>query len=382
MEHFKASLIVVVLFALTIPANSQPLFYSQSLQKLYISLPIECRIEKPVAETVVMCTKILPDFTVPVSFVWDSYDMLEHVGYRFLPEGMDTLFHPAVVRFLERELLALLTTDNLKQKLTFNKDNGLTILLNGVTPPQGFYRNRNGLPFLLQHVIGMDIRFEDRRKYQVDLKCEQNQTVSFYFVADAELLSDMDKEERDKRLAAKLSYHHAKSSPRHTPAYDVNSMQPYRESVFVCKGASFIIPQVNNNLYYFITNGTPTPVFNREQLDVSFSNAMLNPSIGNFSINITQSMYGGVTSQYSVKSHDFYDFFSKDFDLYFGIEPSDGSKLNGMLILSDRTAANIHLAHISVSVEDLLNEGTIEMRLHSNIPLHNVLTLFGEKIKK
>jgi hypothetical protein len=80
-----------------------------------------------------------------------------------------------------------------------------------------------------------------------------------------------------------------------------------------------------------------------------------------------------------MKSRDFYDYFSSDYDRYFGVEPPAGGKLIGTLILSDRNAANIHLAHISIGLEDLLSGGIMEMRLHSNIPIHNIQTLFDNK---
>ena len=56
--------------------------------------------------------------------------------------------------------------------------------------------------------------------------------------------------------------------------------------------------------------------------------------------------------------------------------------LNGTLILADRSAQNIHLAQVSVSLWNLFNSGAMEMRLHSNIPLHNVEILFGNKFNK
>jgi len=380
MRKVKVVFITVILFAWVLPAISQPVFYSQSLRKLFYSLPSSCSVNSPVADTVVLCTEIMQGITVPVAYCWDGYGMLAHIGYRFLPGSDTASLHPAVVRFLERELLSLLTTDDLKQKLTINRDNGLTLLLNGTTPPQGFYRGRNDLPLLLQKVSGMNIRLDEERRYRVDLNCGQGQTLSFHFVADAELLSDMDKDERDKRIAAQLSQHHAKATAvlPHIPACNNVSLQPFHDSVYLCRGASFIIPQMNRNLYYRKTDGMPVLVFSREQVAESFSNAMLVPAISDYSFNIIQSLYGGAVRKYEVKSSDFYDYFSGDYDLYFGLEPPTGNKLLGTLILSNRNTSVIHLAHVSISIDDLMSGGTMDMRLHTNIPLHNILTLFGE----
>ena len=361
------------------PIFAQPFFYSQSLQNLYYSLPPSCRLDNPVTDTVVMCSEILQGVTVPVAYSVDNFGYTVHVGFRFLSDNIDTQFlNLVVVRFLEREALALLIADNLNQKLTTNRENGLTLLHNGNTPRQEFYRNRNGFSELLQWVTGMDISYEDGKRYRVNLNCGQDQKLTFLFEADAELLSDMDKKERDVRLAAQLSHHRAKNAaPSHVPACDNAYLQLFEDSVYVCQGQSFIIPQMNGNLYYLKNGDEPKLVFSLAYASETLSNVLLASAGHDYTVRITHRQYGGEVRRYELKSSDFYDYFSDDYNRYFGIETIDRDTLSGTLILTDRNVGIIHIAHVSVGLWDLLNGGIMEMKLDSNIPQHNIETLYG-----
>ena len=371
----------LILFALaSLNVNSQHVFYSQSLQNLYYSLPASCRLNTIVADTVIHCSEIVPNGAAPITFSWDKYEMMEHIGYRFLQD--DTMwqsFNPAVVRFLEREILSLLTTDNLNQKLAINRDNGMLIALNGNTPQTNFYRSRTGLPNLLQRVSGMEVRYEDEKRYRVDIHCGAGQTLMFTFVADAELLSDMDKKERDDRIAAQLSHHRAKAAYSHVRHCSDEAIQVHNDSAFVCKGNMFIIPQINGNLYYTKSDDTLRLAFGRNWIAETLSNAMLAPFELNYSMQVTQRLYGGIIHGYEVNSRDFFDYFSDEYERFFGIETVDRDILTGTLVLADKNVGNIHLAFVSVSIWDLLNGGTMKIQLDANIPQHNVETLFGRK---
>jgi hypothetical protein len=277
-------------------------------------------------------------------------------------------------------MLALFATDNLNQKLATNRDNGMFITHNGNTPQTNFYRSRTGLPNLLQRVSGMNVRYDEGKRYRVDIHCGERQTLTFDFVADAELLSDMDKKERDERIAAQLSHHKAKASAtQHIPVCSDATMQTHNDSAFVCTGGSFIIPQINGNLYYTKSDDTLKLAFGKNWIAETLSNVMLAPSERNYTVQVTHRLYGGITRSYEINSRDFFDYFSDEYERYFGIEAVERDILSGTLVLADKNVGNIHLAFVSVSVLDLLNGGTMKIQLDANIPQHNVETLFGRK---
>jgi hypothetical protein len=357
--------------------NAQQRFYSQSLQNLYWSIPETCRdVARNVAtDTVVLCSDIVQGETVPLVYAWDENNVLEHIGYRFLPNSDTTTVKNGVVRFLERELLALLLTNDINQMLISYRENGLSIRLNNTTVKQSLLQNKQSLLRLLKNNQGLEINY-DGKKYEVSLLCGNEQKLSFHFPADSELLTGMDKRERDIRLAFQLKNHKAVSGCMISPDYSY--LQLLNDTVYVDKGSSFMIPQINNNLYYVKADSAYNLALDKSLIAESFANALLVPVGNNYEINITHRMYGKVIEKYTVNSRDFDDYFRCDYDRYFGVESLNKEKLTGTLILNDRNAGSIHLAFVSVTLDNLLNGGTMEIQLYSNIPQQNIKTLFGK----
>jgi hypothetical protein len=339
-------------------------------------MPATCTVDTRATETVVLCLDVVQGDTVPVVYQWDENKVLEHIGYRFLPTDDTVTVNNVIVCFIERELLALLLTSNINQTLISYRENGLSMMLNDVPVTQNFLLKRRSLLNLLKNNQGIAINY-DGKKYEVLLFCENGQKLSFNFPADSELLTGMDKKERDIRLAVQLKNH--KAVPDNIILPDYSYLQLLHNTIFVDKGSSFIIPQINNNLFYVKADSVYNLALDTLFIAESFSNALLAPAANDYTINITHRIYGNVVKNYTVNSRDFYDYFSHNYDRYFGAESLEKEKpLTGTLILSDRNAGSIHLAFVSVTLNDLLNGGTMEMQLYSNIPQQNIKTLFGK----
>jgi len=361
-----------------INGNAQQVFYSQSLEQLYESLPEACRIDKATKDTVVLCRDLVQGDNVPLAFCFDENRVLEHVGFRFLPVNDSVTAKNVIVRFIEREWLTLLLTSNIDQTLTSYQENGLSILLNNKPLSRNLLQDKRSLLNLLKNSRNMTFKY-DGKKYDVSLSCADGRKLTFLFPADSELLTGMNKKERDVRLAIQLKNH--KSLRNNITAPDLSYLQLLRDTVYVDKGSSFMIPQINNDLFYIKADSAYNFALDKSLIAESFSNALLVPCLNNYTIHITHRMYGGVVKEYSVNSCDFDDYFLHDYDRYFGIETlgKEGKeKLTGTLILNDRSSGSIHLAYVSITIDNLLNGGTMEMKLYSNIPQHNIKSLFGK----
>lgn len=380
----RRSLKIVILFVfgmLVLPkSNAQQVFYSQNLQNLYWSLPDACRFDNPTVmkDTIVLCREVVLGDTVPLIFQWDENRVLEHIGYHFLPDR--TEINNTILLFLERELLTALLSSDVSQTLITYRENGLSILLNDKPITQSVLKNKRQLLNLLKSNNGTVINY-DGKNYDVTLSFADSQKLSFQFKADSELLTGMDKKERDIRLAMQLKNYSAarKGSIDSILVPDYSYLRLLRDSIYVDKGSEFMIPQINNDLFYLKEDSIYTLALDTSFVAESFSNALLVPSEKDYTINVTHRMYGKIVKTYTVGSRDFYDYFARDYDRYFGTESLEKEKLTGTLILSDRNAGCIHLAFVSVSVSNLLNGGTMEMQLYSNIPQQNINTLFGKQ---
>ena len=489
--------------------NAQHYFYSQNvIQKLYWSIPEICRIDTETTDSLVLCHDVVQGDTVPVVFCFDENSVLEHIGYRFLlVNDSISLNNNIAVRFIERELLSLLLSNDINQMLALYRENDVSVLWDNKPMKQNVLQNKRGLLKLLKTNQGIAINY-DGKIYDVTLLFENEQKLSFKFPADAELLTGMNKKERDICLAIQLKNHKAKPDSValydfklpvgdsiyfndnviekdlflyqtnninqtlvsyqendvtvllndkpiknnilrnkrkllnflknnrdiaiiydgekykvslliengqkllfHFPANeepstsmeknqhdawlvdqlkdhkekncnvvlsDFSYLQLLHDSLYVDKGSSFMIPQINNDVFYTKIDSTYSLVFDSCLLAETLSNALVVPMNINYTINITHHLYGNQVKKYTVCSSDFNDYFCREYDRYFGIKTIEDGILTGTLILSDRNIGSIHLVSVSILLDDLLNEGTMEMQLHSNIPMHNLKTLFGK----
>jgi len=383
MDHVnrtgKSLLCFVIGLLLVSNSFSQQIFYSQSLQNLYYSLPETCRDVTGndfEINAIIFCYDVIQGDTVPIVYHWDENKVLEHIGYRFVAIGDTVTTNAAVVRFIERELLTLLTTSDLNQTLVSYHENDLSIQLNDKPVKLSFLQDKQGLLSLLKNYMGITINFINGKMYEVSLVFNKNQKLSFNFPADNELLTGMDKKESDIRLAVQLKNHKAK--PDRIVAPDYGYLQLLSDSIYVERGNSFIVPQINNDIFYTKIDSSYNLIFDSRLLAETFSNTLIVPANKNYTINITHRLYGNQVKKYTVNNCDFNDYFRSGYDRYFGIESLDKDKLTGTLILTDRNTNAIHLAFVSISLDDLLNGGTMEMQLYSNIPQHNIKTLFGK----
>ena len=373
--------IIILCFAIgVLPVSgifAQQIFYSQSLQNLYYSLPNTCRFDSHTIDTVLLCCNVVQGDTVPIVYLFDKNEILEHIGYRFLPTDASVTENNIIVRFIERELLTWLTTSDLNQLFISYRENGLSVLRNDKPIIQNSLQNRKVLLSLLKNYQGISINFIDGIKYDVSLIFNKGQKLSFQFPADGDLLTGMDKKERDIRLAFQLKNHKAISDNVVEPDYGY--LELLRDSIYIEKGSSFMIPQINNNIHYTKIDSAYSLVFDSLLLSETFSNTMIVPVNMNYTINIKHRIYGKQVEIYTVNNHDFNDFFRRNYDHYFGIETLEKDKLTGTLILNDPAVSCIHLAFVSTSLDAILKGGTMEIQLYSNIPRHNIKTLFGKQ---
>ena len=370
MTNIKNIITFMFLWLFALQNNhAQQLFYSQLLNDLYNALPKTCKIETHPTDTILFCKDIIKGNTFPIVYNWDENKVLTHIGCRFM-FGIDTLItNHVVVKFIEREILNLLISKNIDRLISAYKENGLVISLNNIPVKRNFYQHKHDLLQFVKDISEIAVS-DDNRRYEVLLTSVSGDRLSFHFEADSELISGMDKKERDISLALQLKNHRVTQA--HMLSVDSGYLKLLRDSLYVDKGNSYMIPQINNNLYYVKADSTYNLAFEKSLIAETFANAMLVPAKNKYTINIAHRIYSEITMQYSVNSFDFDDFFLRDYERYFGVESLAEEKLTGTLILHNRYFRCIHLIYVSVKLEDLLNGDTVDMELYSNIPQHNI----------
>lgn len=337
------------------------------------------------AGTVLHCADLIKGDTVPVIISKDENGVIDHIGYCFLPDSIRST-DVAVIQFVEREILTILSAKNVITALRPDYENGLLILLDSVPIDPMLLLDKKKLSSLLWNCGGTIIN-RIGNDYDVSILCSDGQRLTFSFPADCKLISGMDKREQEIKLAFQLKNHVAKAIDSLILSPDIEYLQllqdsTYQECIYIEKGNEFNIPQINNDLFYIEDDSIYSLVSDTSMVSWSFSNAMLAPSEKHYTIDVKHRMYGFMIQEYTIDSRDFNDYFSHSYERYFGIETLEPGNLSGTMILYNRDEEYIHLAYVTTTLNDLINGGKMIMELYSNIPQHNIKTLFGEKKTK
>lgn len=346
-------------------------FYSQSLEDLYYSLPEECHLDKNEGDTIIYSQDIVKGDTVAIVYSWDANHVLEHIGMRFLDDVDSALYSNPILKMIERESLNLFYMD-FQKWLTLMSDDNVHIMVGDKPIMSILLQDRKGICGFLDVCNGISISYNGS-EYGVSLLNETDSDVSLHFRSDPELIYGMNSVERDRMFIFGMMSHKIKDSISISSraGQQPEAVKPLNDTMYVAKGMSYIIPEINNDLYYFKADSVSyTPVFDEDFIKESFSNAMLLP-IRNYKVNavfrVNFDKYEYVLDSYSV-----YDFFYRNYNMYFGIESIMDGVLKGTLILEDKYAQNIHMVLVSMPIEHLFKGGAMTADFYMNIPQHNI----------
>lgn len=346
-------------------------FYSQSLEDLYYSLPEECHLDKNEGDTIIYSQDIVKGDTVAIVYSWDANHVLEHIGLRFLDDIDSALCSNPILKMIERESLNLFYMD-FQKWLTLMSDDNVHIMVGDKPIMSILLQDRKGICNFLDVCNGISVVYNGN-EYSVSLLNETDSDVSVHFRSDPELIYGMNSVERDRMFIFGMMSHKIKDSISISSraGQQPEAVKPLNDTMYVAKGISYIIPEINNDLYYFKADSVSyTPVFDEDFIKESFSNAMLLP-IRNYKVNavfrVNFDKYEYVLDSYSV-----YDFFYRNYNMYFGIESIMDGVLKGTLILEDKYAQNIHMVLVSMPIEHLFKGGAMAADFYMNIPQHNI----------
>ena len=226
--------ILLIIGAMTMTSehsNAQMLFYSPKVDSLYKLVNQVCVMDSICAnDTVLECVDLIKGDTVAIVLCKDEYNVVDHIGYCFLPDSIRLVNIP-IVQFLERELLTILTAKDIETALRADKENGLQIMLDDNPINQKLLQNKKKLCSMLKGNSGILIN-KVIKDYCVTILCSNGQQLSFSFPADCKLISGMDKREQEIRLAFQLKNHIAQTIDSLMPLPDVNYLQLLQDSIY------------------------------------------------------------------------------------------------------------------------------------------------------
>lgn len=297
---------------------------------------------------------------------------IDHVGLSLFPDEMKTAATTLLLNFLERYALELKMPEPNKTAALMLRDDKVTFTVGTIAT---FCALKGNEAFAYTKQLG---------RYTCTWSRGEQTVLELSFPADYQLLCGENKIEVEKHLEADL---------KRTLVADTSFVQPdtaaltstAQQQFFIRTGGTYLDNRLNANLYY---ERLDTTAF-RLLADASFpaescANLMLCAATpGHYTLNIEQQLYGYESKQLSVPLGQWLAYCQQTgCQLYFGVESTTGNTVKAIVMAVNSQADYNHLLTFSVPFAVIeQQQGTIEAKLYSFVPMHNVRNLFG-KYKK
>ena len=222
-------------------------FYSEKLQNLYNLLPQSIRLDSTYCDTIIFKNYFIGGDTAKIVYEIDKNCFMKHCGYRFFNDVEAIDFGKNVVKFIESELLNLLITNDVQSVLTNWYEKKISFQFNNSFPNNDFFANKQQLLRIFNNAIHVNIDKKEQY-FLVTLFCADSNRCHFAISINDELISGMNKKERDNFLSVQLISFTAKQN--YIKEIDNSFLKIFKDSLFVYEGSYYMIPEINNNLYF------------------------------------------------------------------------------------------------------------------------------------
>lgn len=206
----------------------------------------------------------------------------------------------------------------------------------------------------------------------------------FSFPMEYELISGLDKTELENGFETEVQSFRAKPSVR-KPVTLAQLKSTLQKEFFILKGNTYLDKRLNSDLYYQKCKNYFTLVRDITFPAESCANMMLTSETdGDFTLDITQILYGFKQKQFSMPLHRWIDFCQANgCTLYFGIEKIEDTEIQASVIAQNEMEGYAHVVFVKIPLKVIDDsKGNIWTQLHSYVPMHNVQTLFDTYKKR
>lgn len=364
--------LLILLFPLFLSA--QTAFESKKLELIYSLLPKECNkneVNRNLPFTIKINNRI-----VNIGLFYNGTNNVSHIGIKLFDSIENLIFPNPIFTFLERTLLEYLLIPDKKAVLKEILEDKLKIYFNDNEFGTFLFSDFSQILNILNNPFDFKIA-KDSLRYTTVFGNKNGEKLQISFPAINTLITGMDKSELDQQLTENLL--HYKASDLFSDSIQINSLEKYKGKIYVLRAKTYF-QGITSDTYYINNENKFSIVFDMNYCAESFANAFLKKSsiLKNKKLIITHRLYGNKTQQFTLNLNDFVDYFSRDYELFFGIEDSSVTNLTATLIMNNTYLNFNNLLAIKTSYEELFNpEKAITATLYSNVPTDNIKSLFG-----
>ena len=381
ISSFCGIVAVVSLIATTTAfAQNAPVFASLNLERLYASLPGQCI---SAASNGMVCSEL--DTDKPLYIRKNKRGEISQIGIRLFPKQYAEAFNSEVLDFIERTALEMLLWKSSVRNTNKLQEYKMTWQYNNVRFGEGMFRSFASSLRAITDSSDFQLK-RDSLTYSAIWAHPVYGVTEATFPAQYSVISGKDHKELGDELSEILSIFHRTETGTGNLVEKVTeeSLSRLNDSVqvYVKRGKSFILPEINSDTYYLKTAPNAYRLlYNKRYQDATLANLFICADMPNktLTLDVTHRKYGFTEQKYKVKLSDFIAFFyDRKFETYVGFEPSKFPDIKAVVILYNREFNYINMLLVD-AIEDAVfeSDSSIKCRMYAYIPSHNINSLFG-----
>lgn len=309
---------------------------------------------------------------------------LTHLGIALFNKQHQEVLNPFLWRGAERMLLELLVKDNDKERIQWLKERNVRLFYEA-TPfgNQGFASFSKIMP-ILNDVQAIKI-IEDADRYRLIVTGgPEESNLRLSFPKERELIYGTDKKEEDQRQCIRLQSFQGAKLPIFLPSQD-ELLLSNTPDVYHTAGQALYIDSLRTDGYYKVENGDITPVYSSVYPKMSVRNLLLGklrrPELN---VHIMHRQYGNQVVEWTTSWDNLLAALCSEevVEPYAAVHyVSKDKPMTGILILRNIAFGYNNMLLLSINCNQLDSDqpATLECSLYTNIPQHNILSLFEER---
>lgn len=309
---------------------------------------------------------------------------ITHLGVALFNQQHQQVLNPYLWRGCERMMLELFVKANDNERMTWLRERNVRLFFEATqfgTP--GFTSFSRVVPVLKQ-ITSIKLNEEADRYRLLITGGNDESTIRLSFPKERELIFGTDKKEEDQRQGELLSKFQGAMRPATLPSAE-DLAETDHPGIFHTHGQALYIDSLRTDSYYQLRAGKPVPVYSSAHPRESLCNLMLGKiRRQELSVHVTHRQYGNAVIEWNTSLENLLAALSSEevMESYAAVQVSSREKkLTGILILRNIAFGYNNMLMLSMPMEQLDSQepAQLEAMLYTNIPQHNILSLFEER---
>ena len=353
--------VVIFFFFITALINAQNTYQSHILNALKKNLPETVKKELQEKDTAIYNLKNQPIKIYLNHYLQDKNSL----GIKIFPSRFYIFFQKEILKLIEREVAYFLFLPNREwreysqtEKVSFSK------------PDYSIVKKNDVLEVI--NTPGSIKVMQAGDNYNIELTNKEHKKLIISFPGSYTFISGLDRVKLQENLLSKIHKYRFSGIVFNKDTAQLNKTG----KLWVHYGTNFLIPQLNNNVYY---DEDKKLLYNTKSYPKeSISNLLLTDLSREYDKNIKVYYYSyGKKQEFNISLKKLLSYFSNGFEKYFGIEEFKNNYVRGTLILRHPALLYIHLIDLHFKLPSDKKEESITAYFYPFIPQNEVKDFFG-----